>query len=589
MTAGNTCLSPHQLEERPLMVMDMVECRHGAEGVNNSLMERWRRWADDAYWLILSHHRGHIIKHWKMGLWMEFADARQCLQAAFALNRLANKINLQGDISQQLRLRTAAHLARYIRGEPEPIEEDRILTSHLSSLAGPSEVLITAELRDRLTNGVDADLEDLGLWAQPRTERLRLFRAFPCDERRQEHSAAFRHDTRPCLAVVPFKADAPETAHWVIGDLIAEGVIARLSNNTSVRVIAKQSTSVLRDAEGLGVLEQQLGATLVMSGRYRIEDRQLIVLGELAVVSSHGLMWRGELKYPVDDIFQEDSELLHDLARRPAHALSKVHLGMALTQPLPDLKSSALMLASIAMVHSHSGDAFQRGRDALVELIARHPRHALPKVWLGFWHAMNVVKNRSTDVARDVQRAIEQTRRALETEPNNSMALAVEGYVQCQLLGDPELARSNLTLAIEANPSEPMGWLFMSLHSAGWGSGGWAVKEAQFGYSLSPVDPLQYFFDLLMANALLANDQREQAIAYSRQSLRAHKGHVPTLRLLLTAQTELGLMKEGKETMERMRAEAPSLTVSSYLAMGSTDSRMRQRIAYAMRQVGLPE
>ena len=50
-------------------------------------------------------------------------------------------------------------------------------------------------------------------------------------------------------------------------------------------------------------------------------------------------------------------------------------------------------------------------------------------------------KAQSDDMGRDTQRAREQTQRALEAEPGNAMALAVEGYIQCQLMGNPEQAR----------------------------------------------------------------------------------------------------------------------------------------------------
>jgi tetratricopeptide (TPR) repeat protein len=169
------------------------------------------------------------------------------------------------------------------------------------------------------------------------------------------------------------------------------------------------------------------------------------------------------------------------------------------------------------------------------------------------------------------------------------MALAVEGYIQCQLLGNPQQARNYLNSAIEANPSEPMAWLFKSFSSAMWGSSSAAVTEAYFARSLSPVDPLRYFFDLLTGNALLADRQLEHAITCARKSLRANKHHVPTLRLLLTAQAELGLMDEAKQTFNQLLAEVPDLTMSSYLSMGSNDSLLRPRIAAALRQLGLPE
>ncbi len=567
------------------MVMDMAGPDAGMDG-GDSL--DW--WAGQAQWQLLSFHKGHIVKRTGNGLMMEFADARSCLQAAFALGRLADFASPQADSSKRPHLRAGAHLANYALSQDEITGRDVRLTSGLTALAQPGEVLVTAELRDRLADGLDADFEDLGdRRVKPLTQPVRLFRAHPAQGEVSDLTLIAQHDLRPGLAVIPFKGGIPEAKRWMIGELIAEGVIARLSHSIGIRVISRQSTSALRDRGGLGEIERHLGAMFVLSGSYSIRGKKLIVSAELAEARSHTLLWSGQLRHAVDDLLQEESELLYELARTVAQALGKAQVRKALAQPLPRLDSSFLMLAGISMTHSHSAKTFVRGREALTELTARPPGLALPKAWLGMWHALNVVKGESDDIGRDITRAREQTLRALEAEPDNAMALAVEGYIQCQLLGNPQQARKYLDAAIEANPSEPMAWLFKSFYSCMWGSSSASVTEAYIGRSLSPVDPLRYFFDLLTGNALLADNQHEQAIACAYRSLRANKHHVPTLRLLLTAQAELGRMKEGKETLGRLLAEVPGLTLCSYLSMGSADSPLRQRIATAMRQLGLPE
>jgi len=400
---------------------------------------------------------------------------------------------------------------------------------------------------------------------------------------------ASHSDPRPGLAVMPFKAGTSESMHWVIGELIAEGVIARLSHCVGLRVIARQSTSALRDSHGINEIQRLLGATFVLSGSYDIRNRQLTVTAELAEADSRALLWAGQLRHALRDLFHESSELLHELASTVAQTLGKKQLSMALARPLPSLQSGALMLAGISMTHSRSEALFERGREAWIALTTRHPGLALPRAWLAMWHALNVIKGRSAHVGHDVKQAHEHTQRALEAEPDCAMALAVEGYIQCQLLGNPERARQHLTLAIETNPANPMAWLFKSLYTAGWGSSSQSVTEANFACELSPVDPLRYFFDLLMGNAFLADRRWTRAIACGRQALRANKHHVPTLRLLLTAYTEAGQIDEGRAFLDMVRAQAPGLTVSSYLSMGSADNPLRQRFANAMRQLGLPE
>ncbi len=568
------------------MVMDMAGPDAGMGDSGDSL--DW--WAGQSQWQLLSFHKGHIVKRMGNGLMMEFADARSCLQAAFALGRLADSVGPQADSSKRPRLRAVAHLANYSQGQDEITGRDVKLTSGLTALAKPGEVLVTAELRDRLANGLDADFEDLGdRRVKPLTQPVRLFRAHPAQEGGSDRTMVAQHDLRPGLAVIPFKGGIPEAKRWMIGELIAEGVIARLSHSIGIRVISRQSTSALCDRSGLAEIERHLGATFVLSGSYSMHGKKLVISAEVAEARSHTLLWSGQLQHTVDDLLQEESKLLYELARTVAQALGKAQVSKAVTQPLPRLDSSFLLLAGISMTHSHSAKTFERGREALTELTARHPGLALPRAWLGMWHALNVVRGQSDDIGRDTGRAREQTLRALEAEPDNAMALAVEGYIQCQLLGNPQQARKYLDSAIEANPSEPMAWLFKSFYSCMWGSSSASVTEAYIACSLSPVDPLRYFFDLLTGNALLADHRHEQAIACFRRSLRANKHHAPTLRLLLTAQAELGQFEEGKETLGRLLAEVPKLTVSSYLAMGSADSPMRQRGAKAMRQLGLPE
>lgn len=375
----------------------------------------------------------------------------------------------------------------------------------------------------------------------------------------------------------------------MIGELIADGVIERLSHNIGLRVIARRSTSALRNSKRPSEIERHLGSTFVLSGTYSIRNSRLIVTAELAETRSQALLWAGQLRQALRDLFHEASELLHDLARIVGQSLGKAHVNQALMRPLPSLESGLLMLASISMTHSHADAIFERGQKAWITLATRHPGHALPRAWLAMWHALNVIKGRSRSMGRDIAQAREQSLRALQAEPNNAMALAVAGYIQTQLLGDPQQANNYLTAAIEANPSEPMAWLFKSLCSAGWGSSSLSVTEASFARNLSPVDPLQYFFDMFMGNAFLADHQLKQAIAYGRQSLTVNRNHVPTLRLLLTAHTELGQINAGRAVLDQLRAEMPGLTISSYLSMGSAASSLRQRVANAMRQLGLPE
>jgi adenylate cyclase len=479
-TMNKTEISPLQIKckERPLMVMDMADWDQHAKDDPDALLHRLGQWAGRTHWQLLSAHKGHIVKSMPYGLMMEFADARSCLRAAFALNQLAESANARVG----LKLRAGAHLASYTHSGDEITGRDVKLTSGLTALANPGEVIVTAELREQLADGVDAVFEDLGYQrVKPLANAVHLYRAYLEKEDALDWQKIQPRDVRPGLAVIPFKGEVDEEKRWMLGELIAEGVIARLSHCIGLRVISRQSTTTLRGS-ALGQIERHLGATFVLSGSYSLQGRRLVVSAELVEARSHTLLWSGELHGTVDDLLQEESELLYDLAHKAAQTLGHTRVRKAVAQSLPRLDSSSLLLSVISMRDGHSAKhskkTFERGREALTELTTRHPELALPRAWLGMWHTLSVVKGHSADVARDTQRAREQTQRALEAEPHNAMALAVEGYINCQLLGNPEQARKFLDAAIEANPSEPMAWLFRSLFSAMWDSSSLAVTEA---------------------------------------------------------------------------------------------------------------
>jgi adenylate cyclase len=526
------------------------------------------------------------------GLMLEFDDPRQGVRAALDLQEVCGRINQGLPPDQQMHLRVGAHVAQFVADEYDIYGSDVNLTARVTTLAGPGEVVVTSQLRDHLTPGLDADIEDLGeCHLKHVREPVRAYRIGPAGQAPVIHSLATApQDFRPTIAVIPFEARSNEPEHFVIGELIADGVIAQLARSPDLRVISRLSTTVFRGRSGaIADVELRLGATFVLSGSYIASGGKVLIMVELADTRSDEIVWAERVSGDTGDLLEAQSELLHQIAAATARALIDAEVQRSLVQPMPRLDSSSLLLGGISMMHRSSVREFERSRQALDALVERHGRIATPRAWLAKWHVMKIIRGLSDEPQRDTVLALEHTRRALETEPENALTLAVEGYAHCQLLGNVDEANDRLTRAIRANPSEPMAWLFKSVASSMWGSKPESVEEAEFARTLSPIDPLSYFFDLLTANALLANNMHSRAIDYARKSLRANRHHSPTLRVLLTAQTELGQLTDAQQTLRSLLLEEPDLTVAAYLGMGSSGSITRQRCAMALRTLGLRE
>ncbi|MEO7642783.1 MAG: tetratricopeptide repeat protein, partial [Ramlibacter sp.] len=291
----------------------------------------------------------------------------------------------------------------------------------------------------------------------------------------------------------------------------------------------------------------------------------------------------------VGDLLQAESELSQSIASATHNAVMQSEVQRALVRPLPTLESCSLLLGGIALTHRASTRDFDRARQALDALVERHPRAAQARAWLAKWYILRVVRGMSDAPDKDARRAIEQTERALDAEPGSALALAIQGHALCQLSRDVDGALARINDAIDLNPNESLGWLYKSVWSSMWGSTAASVAEAETASRLSPIDPMKYYYDMILASGLSINGEHERAVELAERSLKANRHHQPTLRVLLLAQGEQGQVEEARATLQRLKEQSPNLTISSYLAMGGANSAPRQRLATILRNLGVPE
>lgn len=567
--------------------MDVVESVRIMEQDQDDFVRRWQQLVEHAE-QILPLHGGRIVKSLGDGLMLEFASAQGCTNAAFAFQQFSQLTNAGLPAERQMHLRIGGHLASFVTDQYDIYGTDVNLTARVCSLAGPGEVVVTADFRDGLTDSLDAEIEDLGdCHLKHVKEPVRAYRVGPVGHapviavRTPENT-----DFRPTIAVIPFEARSNEPEHFVIGELIADGIIAQLSRSPDIRVISRLSTSAFRGRTlTMPEVSARLDAAFSLSGSYIASNGKLMVMAELADTRRNEVIWADRLLGDVGELMEVESELLSTLSARASRALIDTEVQHSLVQPMPRLDSNALMLGGISLMHRSSINEFNRGRTALESLAERHPRVAAPRAWLAKWYTLRVLRGLSDSPDEDTARGLEQTRRALDISPNHALALAIEGYVRCQLRGEAEVSRQLLAQAIAINPNEPMAWLYQSVWSTMWGGPNDSVTEAENAASLSPLDPLKYFFDLILAGSYLAERKYESAIALANRALRTNKGHLPALRLLLCAQWESGHTEDARTTLREITQISPHFSLESYASMGSSGSALRQRMISVLKQI----
>lgn len=579
-------------QKKVVLVLDLVESVRLMAGDEAGTVKRWLAFTHQAQTQTIAAHQGRLVKSLGDGLMIEFEQPRHAVNAAHALHGLLGQGNIGLPPEQQMHLRAGIHSSHVYSDQFDIYGAGVNLTSRLASLAGPGETVVSANVRDELSDVLDADVEDLGECYVKHVELpVRAYRIGPAGgapvvQLPHEHGAA---SLQPTIAVIPFEARSNEPEHLAIGELIADGVTAQLSRSGELNIISRLSSTVFRGREmPLDDIGSRLGADYVLSGSYVVSGGKLLISAELAQTHNHHIVWAQRLSGDVEDLLHVESELSHQMAAATHKAVLDTEVKKALTQPLPTLQSYSLMLSGVNLMHRSTARDFDLSRQLLELLIERHRNAATSRAWLAMWYVLKTTRGLTTNPLREAAEALDHTQRALDAEPDNSLALAVEGFVYCHLKKDPDTAWQRVGAALETDSSNSLAWLYMSVIESLRGQTSDAVASAQRAMELSPIDPLRYYYLCLAGSAAVCDEQPELSADLLHQSWRLNRSHVPTLRGLVIANSELGRDELAKKYLSELLRVDPRMTVARYLSQAPGGFRLRERFAQAMARVGLP-
>lgn len=592
-TAGDDdpLLPLHQ--NKVVMVVDLVESVRLMADDEAGVVARWHGFLRHAGTDVLPAHEGRLVKSLGDGFLAEFNRADGAVRAALALQQYFGPANTGLPAERQMHLRVGLNATHLWADDNDVYGHGVNLAARVADLGQPGDIVVTAAVRDQVVEDVDAVLEDMGEshlkhWPHP----VRTWLARPPDASwappRLPPGQMPGQDIRPTIAVIPFDSRSTSPEQWVIGELIADGVIAQLSRSQQLRVISRLSTHGFRGRQHTGeAIQTALDAGYVLSGSYVCMGSRVVVMAELSRSADGEIVWAERLSGDASDLVADESELIGRLSEACAHHLLQAEVQRTLTYAIPRLDSNALMLGGITLMHRSTQRDMNRSRELLEAVIERHRRVAAPWAWLAKWQIIQVVQGSTPDPAHAFQQAIDLSNRALDLEPDSSLAMSIQGHALCHLGADVDQSRKLLVEATRSNPNDAMAWLYSSVWSTMWGQADDAVTEAANALRLSPLDPQRYYFEMMLATSHVAAGAWPAAIELCRASLSRNRYHLPTIRTLLTAEYESGHVDDARKTLALLLTLQPELTISKYLSAGG-ESQLRQRGAQVMQALGVP-
>jgi len=576
-------------QRRAILVADLVGSVAMMEADEEGAIGRWLAFMATVADGLLPAHGGHLVKSLGDGFLADFPDAGRAVACAFGMHRELASV---GGAAQEMRIRIGIHVAEIYVEEYDVFGDGVNVAARLADLAGNSGgTIVSAEARDQITSGLDASIEDLGEQRLRNRQRaVRAFRVWPAGADLVTPAPLERTHGRPSIAVIPFRVLSSEPGQDFLGDGLAEETIAALSRVADFFVVSRLSSMAFRDRlPGSRSVGEVLGVRYVVSGCLRTEGGRAVLLAELADAVSGRVLWNERLDGSLAEIFSMQAELAQAVVQRIAPFVRTLELRRARTAGWEQLDAFGLTLRGIELMHKASREDFLRAREVLEQSIARDPTASAPHAWMAQWHVLSVTIGASVDRMQDAEAATRCVERALQRDSQDSLALAVDALVSAWIRRDLGAAERRLAQALQANPNEPLAWLWNAMAHAWRGRGREAVDCAERAMSLSPLDPLMYYFRSLASTAHVVAGNYRQAIDLANSSLRENQSHTPSLRTLAVALQLSGDARSARRVVHRLRELEPSLTVREFSdRYPGRDSPQAHRFAVALQAAGLP-
>ena len=552
---------------RAVLFVDVVDSVRLMAADEVGTIGRWLQFLTIVESEILPDCSGHLVKSLGDGLLLAFPDVGPASTAAFRLLEESAKLNRTISKDQQIHIRMAVEFGEVVVSDHDIFGNSVNRAARLmTALARPNEVVITAKARDRLTPHLDADIEDLGdCFLKGIEVPVRAFRILPPQGLKPNTIARRRTRIQPAIAVIPPAARISPPEHDVLGEVIADEIIKILSRSQLLDVISRLSTSAFRSrALSVSEIGDYLDASYLLSGAYRVQNSRVILDIELSDVRSERILWTERFQGRVEDLLTNDADFFDDVVSHVHDMIASHELARSRTHRLATLESYSLLLTAITLMHRRSELGFHAAREMLELVIGREAHQPDPKAWLANWHVLRIQQGLSTDIARDTAEALNCTAAALDQDPNNPLALTIDGLVHTHMTDRHDLAELRYKQATMHNPSSALSWLLKGTHHAFTGNGAVAVRDTQRALSLSPLDPNGYYFHSLCASAYLADGNNDMALHHARISHKANKNHTSTLRAKAMAEWRLGKVHEARATRDELLLLEPGLTVSGW-------------------------
>lgn len=548
----------------------------------------WGKLREEVLLGTISNYGGRFVSHSGDAILVEFASATNAVR--WALN-----------VQTELRERPTEEMAMQVRigiNLDDVVDDGRslqsdgvIIAARIQDLAAAGDVVLTQQVRDIVRNRINVRLQEIGT---PVLKNIaRPVRVFVVHEGTTTTLIIRPHahwESRPSLAVLPFRDLLATSEDQYFGEGITEDIIAGVSRSRAMFVVARTSTlQFTDDAMTPREVAAALGVSYLLTGSVRRKGDTLRIHTELVDVNRNRAVWADNFDGGQSDLFDFQDRIVSSIVATVEPHVQRAEAANLGNRPTESLDAYDCVLRGLPELYRFEGKSYENALHLFKRAVELDPGYAQAHTYLAWCQNFWIAEGHSKNFVKDRDSAIANARKAVELDPEDALNLSVRGHLLSVLEGRPHEAIDLLDQALSLNPNLPLAWGLSATTHAYLGNGQEARERMLNVWRLTPFDPLNFFFWTACGLGEFVDGRYSEAIKALQRARRTKPHFMAALRILAASYALDGQKERAQSMARKILSEDPGFSISRFMAWYPlTTADSRERLVLGLSTAGLP-
>jgi adenylate cyclase len=535
--------------------------------------------------------RGRVVKHTGDGFIAVFVSVNDAVRCAISIQQAVHKCERDIPAEQRIRFRMGVNVGDVVEEDGDLYGSGVNVAARLQELAEPGGVMISGLVREQVGNNLVVPAIDLG---QIPLKNIRapvhVFRILTSPELSRPRQAEAWIHRQPSVAILPFRTLHNDPRQAYFGEGIVEDIIAAFAGLKDFFVISRSSTMIYRDQDAdVRRVGAELGVRYVLSGSVRRSARSLRVTAELAETDDGLVLWSQTFDSTLRDLFRIQDDITGQIVSKVAPRIREGEVQRAFQKRPDNMDAYDHFLQALSLMFRLREQDFGRAESLLQRAIALDDSYAAPYALASEWHGLRVGQGWSPDPEADSREALRLAEAAVDRDETNVRALTLLGHYKSYLLRDFDGAMALFDRALIASPGSAWAWGRSAPTHSYIGDGQEAIKRAERALSLSPFDPLAFYYHTSLCVAHYTCGDYENAVFWGQMALRENPRYTAAACPTAASLAALGRKDSASNVAAAILRVNPSFRASVHAARYPyRDKARRLQLEGHLLAAGLP-